>query len=279
MTTQVRKNGVARISDEKGVPIRAVVRAFDVLGAINRVGNPNIMELAQLCQLPYATVFRIVATLVHDGWVEAEPGRKRYRPTERVLSLASGFQTHDLLVANARDHIVELTAKTHWPVTLSIRVGSSMMVKDSTHTLTSQTLANYYPGYTLPLTDCAAGKAYLAFCDEQERRIFLESLREDPDPDTRWLSQIFNDDNFLQGIRDRGFSTHARVFHTESPGKTSAIAVPILVDGVLQATLALVYFEVAMKESEAVATYVEPLKMVAERIAQAMDAHKTLEKA
>lgn len=271
MTTQNRKKKVERLSDDKGVPIRAVVRAFDVLGAINRLGNPNMMELAKFCQLPYATIFRLVATLIHDGWVEAEPNRKRYRPTERVWSLVSGFQTHDRLVAAARNHIVELTATVHWPVTLSIRVGSTMMVKDSTHTLTSQTLANYYPGYTLPLTDCAAGKAYLAFCEEQERNLFLESLKTSTDPDKRWLWQIFGDDAFLQKIRDSGFATHARLVHTESPGKTSAIAVPIFLGDMLLGTLALVYFDKAMKESEAVDHYVQPLKLAAQRITDAMD--------
>ena len=229
------------------------------------------MEIALECGLAYPTAFRMVTTLQHDGWIEAEPGRKRYRPTERVWSLVSGFQTQDLLVACARDHIVSLTSSVLWPVTISVRVGSWMMVKDSTHTMTSQTFANYYPGYTLPITDCAAGKVYLAFCPEDERQLFLEAMKVNPDPQVRWAFQIFSDPKFLRKIRDQGYASHARLTHTDNPGKTSAIAVPVFAGEDLEASLALVYFDKAMSEKEAVAKYLDPLQGTARKIMDDMN--------
>lgn len=261
-----RRKGASSDESPQGVPVRAVSRAFEILESINRLGNPTMMDIKEDCGLPYPTVYRMIMTLVHDGWIEMESSRKRYRPTQRVWSLVSGFQTQDLLVACAREHLVELTAKMLWPVTLSVRVGDRMMVKDSTHTLTSQTFANYYPGYTLPLVDCSAGKAYLAFCQDHVRRIILESAAKSDDEQVQWALQIVGDESYLKRIREQGYATHARVQHTENPGKTSAIAVPVMVDGSLEASLAIVYFDKAMSEKEAVARYAEPLIQTAQAI-------------
>ncbi len=33
-------------------------------------------------------------------------------------------------------------------------------MRDSTHKMTALTFSNYYPGYTLPLAECASGKIW-----------------------------------------------------------------------------------------------------------------------
>lgn len=76
---------------EKGVPIRAISRGLAVLQAVNRHGGLTMMEIAQLSEVPYPTACRIVQTLLHEGMLEREPGRKRYRATASVLTLSSGF--------------------------------------------------------------------------------------------------------------------------------------------------------------------------------------------
>ena len=253
----------------KGVPIRAVSRAIEILQIINRHGSPTIMEIQKESKLPYATVFRMIMTLQHEGLITSEAARKRYRPTELVWSLGTGFQQHDLLVARGRAILAELTSRFLWPVALSVRVGNRMVVKDSTHTQTTQTFINYYPGYSLPLLNCGAGRAYVAFCPEQEREIILNAARDSDDEDVRYALQIVEDDRFLQEIRDNGFATHVRLQHNETPGKTSSLAVPIFVDDVVRACLAIVYFENAMPPDQAAARYVEPLKEAARRIGAA----------
>lgn len=76
---------------EKGVPIRAITRGLAVLQAVNQHGSLTMMEIAQSSKVPYPTACRIVQTLVHEGMLEREPGRKTYRATSSVLTLASGF--------------------------------------------------------------------------------------------------------------------------------------------------------------------------------------------
>jgi IclR family transcriptional regulator, mhp operon transcriptional activator len=76
---------------EKGVPIRAISRGLAVLQAVNKHGGLTMMEIAQLSEVPYPTACRIVQTLLHEGMLEREAGRKRYRATASVLTLSSGF--------------------------------------------------------------------------------------------------------------------------------------------------------------------------------------------
>ncbi|MEL7030280.1 MAG: helix-turn-helix domain-containing protein, partial [Pseudomonadota bacterium] len=132
---------------EKGVPIRAISRGLAALQAINRNKSLSMMEVAQAAEVPYPTACRIVQTLVYEGLIEREPHRKRYRPTALVHTLSSGHQNEDDLVKAARPHLIELTRKVSWPVSLTTRVGATMMVRDSTHALTSLTFHNYDPGY------------------------------------------------------------------------------------------------------------------------------------
>lgn len=251
-----------------GVPIRSVSRAFQALECINRLNRPTIMEIKEDCNLPYATVYRIIKSLMHDGWIEVEESRKRYRPAQKVWSLVCGFQTEDLLVSAARKHLEQLTSDLHWPVTLSIRVGNRMMVKDSTHTITAQTFANYYPGYTLPILSCGAGKAYLAFCPDDERETLLEAARQSDSDEVQFSLQIVEEPNFLPQIRRQGYASHARVAHNDAPGRTSSLAVPVFLGDKLEAILALVYFEKSMSQAQAIERYAEPLRKAASRITE-----------
>jgi IclR family mhp operon transcriptional activator len=127
---------------ERGVPIRSLSRGIAVLQAINRGNSLSMTEIARTSEVPYPTACRIVQTLVYEGLIEREPARKRYRPTSLTQTLAYGFQGDAHLVEVARAHLVELTRTLGWPVSLSTHVGHSMVIRDSTHSLTALTFNN-----------------------------------------------------------------------------------------------------------------------------------------
>jgi IclR family mhp operon transcriptional activator len=253
---------------EKGVPIRSISRCISVLQAINRAGDLSLMEISKRAKVPYPTACRIVQTLVHEKLIEREPTRKHYRPTALIQSLSNGFQIRSQLVAVARDPIVALT-KTHgWPVSVATRVGQSMVIRDSTHALTSLTFSNYYPGYMLPILECAAGKAYLAFADNDERLRILRDIRKGGGPlDDLTLRQL-ESGALVEEIRRAGYAFSGRNRYTETPGKTSSIARPIFgMNGVVGA-LVLIFFSSALKIDEAVARYDDDLRRAADDISQ-----------
>jgi IclR family mhp operon transcriptional activator len=250
---------------ERGVPIRAVCRAISILQEINQMGSLTMMQIAKRGCIPYPTACRIVQTLIHEGLIEQEPARKHYRPTALVQSLSQGFQADSMLVERGRRYIRGLTQKIGWPVSLTVRIGTNMVVRDSTHADTSLTFERYYPGFRLPLMDCASGRVCLAHMNGEEldrvmNWVSLVGAPEEQDQ-TAYVSV-----NTLNKIRDEGYAAIGWGQHNHTPGKTSSIAVPIFRDGKFEAALTLIYFAAAMKQGEAVERYLPDIKATAEAI-------------
>lgn len=252
---------------ERSVPIRSVSRSIAVLQAINRGDWLTVMEISKAVDLPYPTTFRIIQTLMHEGLVVCEEGCKRYRVTALVQSLAQGYADKCSLVDMVRPGMVELTRKHSWPLSLTTHVGRSMVVRDSTHALSSLTFWNYAPGYQLPLLESASGHAFLAHTEPEKRRALLDGL-ENYDVRTPLLDML-KSDRLLQNIRENGYATWERNPHAQVPGKTSSIAVPLFEHGEVVGSLALVFFTSAIPMAEAVRRYADDLK----EAAQATSAH------
>jgi IclR family mhp operon transcriptional activator len=250
---------------EKGVPIRSITRSIAALKAINRHGSLSMMEIAKSAEVPYPTACRIVQTLLYEGLIEQEPARKRYRPTALVQTLATGFQHDDELVRLARPHIVALTQKVGWPISVAIRVGRQMMLRDSTHANSSLTFEHYYPGFTLPILDSASGKVSMAFAPDDDREMILRFMRVSQDIDLNYLAtaEVSLD---VERIRANGYAVQGRNHFNLTPGKTSSIAVPIFKNGHFEAAMTMVFFIAAMKLSSALEQYLEDLKLTAAAI-------------
>lgn len=251
---------------ERDGNVRAISRGLAVLQAVNRGGSITMMEICRGAGIPYPTACRIVQTLIDEGMIEREPARKRYRPTALVRTLSFGYQEDGDLVAVARPHIVALTNRLAWPVSVTTRVGPMMMVRDSTHRLTSLTLHNYFPGYTLPIIECSTGKAYLAFCDEDERVGVLQGLRHLDGPAERMALLLTSSERMLADIRARGFATQARNAYTATPGKTSSIAVPLFLHDRVIGAAALIFFASAVSMADAEGRFVAELQATARAI-------------
>jgi IclR family mhp operon transcriptional activator len=215
--------------------------------------------------VPYPTACRIVQTLLYEGLIEQEPSRKRYRATALVQTLATGFQHDDELVRLARPHIVGLTKRVGWPVSVAIRVGRDMMLRDSTHANSSLTFEHYYPGFTLPILDSASGKVSMAYADDDEREMILRFMRVSQDIDLNYLAtaEVGLD---VERIRADGYAVQGRNHYNLTPGKTSSIAVPIFRNGKFEAAMTLAFFVAAMKLSTALERYLDDMKATAAAI-------------
>lgn len=256
--------------DDKDGSIRAISRGLRVLQVINRSGSLSMMQICRQAEIPYPTACRIIETLIKEGMVEREPARKRYRATAMVRTLSIGFQDEDALVAVARPFIVDLCKKHGWPISVATRVGHSMMVRDSTHKLTSLTFHYYAPGYTLPIIECSTGKAYLAFCDAEERKAILSGMKHLDGPAERLAVLLTQDDTMLMAIRNKGYAVQARNAYTVVPGKTSSIAVPLFKGEQICGALALIFFAAAMPMAQAEALFVDDLRATADAISAAL---------
>lgn len=246
--------------------IRAIARSISVLQAINRSASLTVSEIAENSHLPYPTATRIIRTLVNLGMIEKEPARKKYRPTALTQSLSCGFQNHDRLVAVARPHIVELTHRFGWPVSIATRVGKVMVVRDSTSSMTPLTFTHYFPGWQVPLVTSASGRAYLSHAEAKLREKLLEHLLETGGPSDRLAAREFLEGRTAEKIRSEGYAAVARTPYSLNPGKTSSLAVPLFERGELLGSLAIVFFANSIPLSKAITAFLDALAETASQI-------------
>ncbi|MDE1149978.1 MAG: helix-turn-helix domain-containing protein [Azospirillaceae bacterium] len=257
---------------DRGIPIRAISRAIVVLQAINRHHSLTLMEIATETKLPYPTVCRIVQTLLYEYLIEQEPAQKKYRVTALVKTLSVGYQDDDMLVTVAHPLLIELCRKVSWPVSIATRVGNSMVLRDTTHAMTSLTFSVYHPGFKLPLLESASGKAYAAFCAEDERQSILKGMQRLDSMEDRYGSVMLNNAALLDDIRRQGYATQSRNQYTANPGKTSSLAVPVLYQNRAIASLTMSFFANALTLEGAAAKYLGDLQAAAAEIGQGFTA-------
>lgn len=257
---------------DRGIPIRAISRAIAVLQAINRGGSLTMTAIAQGSCVPYPTACRIVQTLIHEGLIEREPDRKRYRPTALVQTLSHGFQGDGELIRLARPHMAALTREVGWPLSLCTHVGSTMVLRDSTHGLTSLTFNHYHPGFTMPMLTCASGLVHLAYCSAEERKTILEHIRLFEEEDTRHMLELVRDGGLLDTVRRSGHAARGYNRFTRNPGKTSSIAVPLMNGEAIVGTLTLAFFSSSIEMNEAIRQLLPRLKACAAEIGSAITA-------
>ncbi len=253
----------------KGIPIRSISRALNVLQIINRAGSICLMDIARQAKLPYPSACRIVQTLLHEGMIERESSRKYYRPTPNVQSLSYGYQDDDELVKIARPFIEDLTREVGWPVSIMTRVGDQMVLRDSTHSMTTLTFGRYYPGYSMPIAYCASGKAYLSGLPQEEFEFVTNNLGPrlpSPGDPHCHLDPLYD----LNEIRDKGYVVVERVSHTVAPGKTSCVSMPLFRKGRAVGAISVAFFATTMNEEKAVDKLLGPLKTTQAKVVSAL---------
>jgi len=251
--------------------IRSVARSLDVLRAVNGAGSLSMMQIARRCAIPYPTARRIVHTLQQEGMLEREPSRKHYRPTALVQALSHGYQDHSGIVEISRPHLEALTRKHCWPVSLVTRVGQTMVVRDCTHAMSPMALNNYQAGATFPLLECASGHVMLAYATPEQRALMLRGATESGTPLGPSTRELFEDISWSETIRAAGIATRSNNRFTNTPGRTSSIAAPIIRGGEVCGALTIVFFAAAMRLSVAQERYADELIATARMISRELD--------
>lgn len=259
-------NSGSKVKKPRLNQVRSIVRGLDLLRLISLHGPVNVSELAERIDLPYPSIARIAATLFQAGYLEREPETRRYRVSGLVQALAHGYQAENRLAEIARPLLIGMTQEIGWPVLVATPLGSSMIVRDSTHTMTSLTLHHYYPGFTFPMIDSACGRAYLAFCNPERRKNLLAGMESEVQPSLSHATELAQDPSHFDSILRAGFAARSRNMFTEPPGKNSSIAAPLFDEKGVCGALALVFFASTMSLDEADLQYSEIVMKAAKQI-------------
>jgi IclR family mhp operon transcriptional activator len=247
-------------------PVKSVCRALDVLLTVNKLRIASVTAIHEETGFPKSTIVRMLETLRAEGYVARDNMCGGYRVTSRVQKLNSGYQGISQLIEVARPLAIELTQRLKWPIGIGVIDGDAIAIKYWTGTISPWAHTNTVLGLRPDLLTTAMGRAYLAFCPDDERERHLRRLRADP-------ARSFGEDDerdfraLLEQVRRDGYATRDP---RTKPYRTTTLAVPIREAETVHALVSISIFTTAVPRDKIFDQIVVPLRETTARIEQAL---------
>ena len=162
--------------------VRSLERGLSLLVAMNRRKLASASDLAKDTRLPRPTVYRLLDTLCEAGFVSRDSATDRYRPAHGVRSLSDGYLDDEWVSEIAAPMMATFTREHVWPVALFTFEAGKMLVRDTTHRLSSLSIDYGMVGRRMGMLRTAGGLVYLAFCPDNERKVILDLLAQSRGP-------------------------------------------------------------------------------------------------
>ncbi|MFZ3033450.1 MAG: DNA-binding transcriptional regulator [Parvibaculum sp.] len=251
---------------EKPAEIQPIIRALQVLEALNLKTQMTLAALNEATGLPKSTLVRLLDTLIAGGYVHRVSRRAGYAVAERALRLSGGFRHADRVVEAARPFLSALTAEHKWPIGMATPEGDQMIVRASTRQESPFATDNDYLGERVPMLVSALGRVYFAFCAEEERETLLALMRNSKARRNALARDETAVARLVEAIRAQGFASTAPM--PDRP--VTGLAVPVMEDGRAVAAITMRYFGSAMTEAEAARRYLAPMQRAAAAIASGL---------
>ena len=156
--------------------IEPVRRSFAVLEALSHRRSTTLSVLTGETGLPRPTVVRLLHTLIALGYAARVSRQQGYRLTDRVLGFAESIRFVDHLVDAAIPHMRRFTEEHGWPLYLASISQGAIVIRHSTAPEAPMSFEGAGLNLRRPVLISALGRAWLAFCPEEERRAILRDV-------------------------------------------------------------------------------------------------------
>jgi IclR family transcriptional regulator, mhp operon transcriptional activator len=249
-------------------PVEPVIRALQVLEALNRKPASSLGELHAVTGLPKPTLIRMLGTLIAAGYATRISSQAGYRITGHVLALASGLRFIDRIVDVAVPAMSKFTRDHAWPVALAKVRGGVVALLHSTGPQSPFSFERVGYNMTYQLMYTALGQAHLAFCDSEERRCLIRDLLPDPKLELLGLRTVQSIDAHLASVRRRGYAITLKSRNLKLLG----LAVPVRQGRRVLACLVMRFPRSVMTPEQAAERYLGPLNVTARAIVRDIDA-------
>jgi len=248
--------------------VQSLSRGLAVIEALNRSRVSSLSALHALTGLPKSSLVRLLETLIDAGYVVRISRREGYALTDAVLRLSSGVRHRDLVVDVARPLMEAFRRRHKWQVSLATSETDSMLVRFSTRHISPFSREENYLNRRVGMLQSAVGRAYFAWCSDEEREFVLNALRAAGDA-LAAADRAEELEALLARVRSDGYATIERP-RTDA---TRSFAVPVMEpgeDGPLGA-LAFFYYRSTMTEPQATRRYLPLVSTLADEISAGLE--------
>lgn len=232
-------------------------------------GWATIRELSVSTDLHRTTIRRLLETLCSEGLVIRSKSDGSYRLTCEVKSLSDGFSDEEWISQIASPILGELLQTVSWPSDLTTLDGDAMVIRETTHRFSPLSFHRKMVRVRMPLLTTASGRAYLAFCPNEERQALLDKLERN---DTLIPSRRTAVEHMLDEARKQGHASNVGEWATEP--HIAAIAVPVFSGTAVGACLNIVMLKKSLSLQNACDRYLGVLQTAARKIEALMSEKK-----
>lgn len=248
---------------QKDLAVRALSRGLAILAALNRHGSATALELARETGFPRVTTYRLLQTLVAEGYVARSDSDDRFALRLKVRSLSEGFEDEQWIAEIAAPVVFALTRRVLWPCDVATPEGLRMRVRETTHRLAPLSIDRNMIGASLPMLGSATGLAYLAFAPAAERTALLRLLAASDHPADALARDAVAVGRLLGTVRRRGYGL--RQGGPDWP-HTGAVAVPVRHSGRVLGCLTAIWMARVVNPREGIARCLAPLHAAAAEV-------------
>jgi IclR family transcriptional regulator, mhp operon transcriptional activator len=225
----------------RGNAMGSVLKTIRILKVLNERQVSSVDYLNIETGIPKATILRIIETLIQSGLVQQISRRAGYCLTSQILHLSSGYFGLPAVIETGAPFAEALTRDLLWPAAIACLDDDAMVVRYSTMPRSPHAHVKSTMNKRLSLVERAHGRAYLAFCNTEERETLLAAVGV-----KSGNSSVIRDRGkllwALNAARRLGYAKRA----ADLDPKTSTIAAPILVNKTVRGTLGLTFFSGAV---------------------------------
>ena len=234
-----------------------------MLRALNVRNGATVVELSRDTGISRPALYRVLETLREAGYVALDLSRRHYCLTMLVRGLADGFNDEDWVTEIARPVLRRLQKSILWPVDLGTFMDNAMWIRETTRPASTLTIDRGVVGVRFPVLLSASGRAYLAFCPDDEREQILRNLVETREKGYELMLDRGRIDEIFEQTRERGYGQR----FGEEPVESGAIAVPVLGGRHVLGCVTMTFIRRGMTPADAASRCFAPMKEAAEQIA------------
>jgi IclR family mhp operon transcriptional activator len=247
-----------------------VVRALDLLQALNRQAVSTLDVLHLQTRIPKPTLVRLLQTFEGRGIVRHAPQHGAYFLTSGVRSLSSGYHSEPMIVEAAAPLMDEMTLRVKWPMAIAMLEDNAMVVRYSTIPLSPLAMRHSTINVRLSLVSRAIGRAYLAFCSPQQQEALLQGVLESLTPEDEAARDRDTLQRILEQVHDAGYALR----DPQVWPATNTLAVPLFDSHGVAASLGMTFFSSTMRPEQAVERYLPDLQNVANQVSERLKAQQ-----
>lgn len=253
-----------------GDTLRGLERGLQVLDALDAGDGFALRELHRTTGLPKSTLLRILATLEARGYARRRIADGAWR---RAARRSSPRAPQEFLLDIGSDVLARLCRKITWPSDLAVYDNGTMMILETTRKKTPYAINWTGIGYRVPMLQTGLGRAWIAYCSEEERDTIVAELSASESPFDRAARNPELIEALIAETRERGYGSREAGFTLRKAGeeKTDGFAVPVMVRSGIVACINVTWLVSAFDLQTAVKRYLPHVKRAAAEIGGEID--------